>query len=237
MSDRELLDIHHKDADFEHYWNGEPAGLKDPARSGIRFALLCKLAFTCGSDTVKAKRLAESSPFYASLDAQARKAWARLFPTEYDKAQRQNPDRYGEDQRYHAKSRSSENKVPLSAVSPTPDANWRDPLILNDEGKPRACLANILLALRLSKEWCGTLGFDEFSLEVVTRLVTPWNTPTGKVWADVDDSLATEWMQRHGIFAYSSKMWAKPSKWSHVKTRFIPYGKGLTPWCGTASRA
>jgi hypothetical protein len=100
---------------------------------------------------------------------------------------------------------TSSDVADVTGPKTTPDDNWRDTLLLNDEGKTRACLANILLALRHSKEWCGTLGFNEFSLEVVTRKTTPWRGKAGHVWTDSDDSLAAEWMQRNGIFVNSSK--------------------------------
>ena len=58
LSDRELLErAHGKDRDFWKYWNGEPGTLSDGSRSGIRFALLSKLAFSCGADEGRARRI------------------------------------------------------------------------------------------------------------------------------------------------------------------------------------
>lgn len=96
LSDSELLRLAHgKDAAFAAYWRGNPANLRDSSRSGIRFALCCKLAFSCGSDEQRARRIAETSPFYASLDDRGRADFARLFSRDYHKAQQRNPARFG----------------------------------------------------------------------------------------------------------------------------------------------
>lgn len=71
--------------------------------------------------------------------------------------------------------------------------DWRDTLIKNQEGKPKALMANAEIALRLSEEWAGRLTFDEFAQDV-------WDQQTQQYWSDIDDLRAAKWMQHHGIF-------------------------------------
>jgi hypothetical protein len=86
----------------------------------------------------------------------------------------------------------------------TAKINWKD-LLLGSKDKEgnlhvMKVLTNALTVFRFATEWQGVLGFSEFSLETVTRRATPWGTPAGSKWRDVDDSLATEWMQKEGVF-------------------------------------
>jgi hypothetical protein len=72
-------------------------------------------------------------------------------------------------------------------------------MILSEKGNPLAILANAITALRASPEWKDVLGFNEFSLFVVTRMETPWGKPPGENWTDTDTIRATEWLQHKGI--------------------------------------
>ncbi len=77
---------------------------------------------------------------------------------------------------------------------------WRNRLILNRDGSPKANLANAITALRWAPEWAGVLGFDEFSLGTVALKPAPWvETVTGAEWADNDDRLTADWLQHQGI--------------------------------------
>ena len=87
-------------------------------------------------------------------------------------------------------------------------AAWRRLLIYRQTKgtpQPERLLANAMIAFRYASEWDGVLGFNEFSQQVVTHRPTPWGKEVGSSWADADDSLATEWLQREaGIFVTSN---------------------------------
>jgi hypothetical protein len=94
-----------------------------------------------------------------------------------------------------------------------PQNDWRMRLICrqtrNGEPQPFPVLANAIIAFRHAPEWEGVLGFNEFSLQVVTLQPTPWGKPVGSSWTDVDDSLTTEWLQREGGILVTSNMVAE----------------------------
>jgi len=87
---------------------------------------------------------------------------------------------------FHAKKRKHPN-------GPASYGDWRDLLIKNREGNPRAVLANAEIALRASAEWAGRLAYDEFAQDV-------WDRQQEQYWTDVDDLVAAKWMQHNGIF-------------------------------------
>ena len=81
--------------------------------------------------------------------------------------------------------------------------SWKDNLLLNDKGTPKACLANAIDALRYAPEWDGVLWHDEFAVRTVARNRPPFLSPSDEFfeadWADRDDILTAEWLQRQGI--------------------------------------
>lgn len=88
-------------------------------------------------------------------------------------------------------------------------ADWRSLLIYRQTRgaplQPERLLANAMTALRHAPEWDSVFAFNEFSQKVVTHRPTPWEKQVGSRWADADDSLATEWLQREaGIFVGSN---------------------------------
>jgi predicted P-loop ATPase len=79
--------------------------------------------------------------------------------------------------------------------------SWREHLLMNDRGNPRAVLANAITALRLAPEWDGVLGFNEFSTSTVALISPPWqHMATGGEWTDHEDRLAADWFQHNGIY-------------------------------------
>ena len=84
-------------------------------------------------------------------------------------------------------------------------SGWRAKLIKNDDKKPKACLANILTALRHAPEWKAVLRYDAFAYRIVLAAAPPWATLRTewltRPWTDDDDCRTAEWMQRHGIMA------------------------------------
>jgi predicted P-loop ATPase len=81
---------------------------------------------------------------------------------------------------------------------------WRDQLIRNNQGAPRAQLANAITALREAPEWHGHLYFDEFAIRTVLVAPPPWeaggNQPwVSRPWTDHDDILAANWLQHESI--------------------------------------
>src|ERR1017187_9845250 len=98
---------------------------------------------------------------------------------------------------------SNSNEQPHGAQAPKTDrlSNWSDGLILNQDGKPKAVLANAITAFRQAPEWAGVLAFNEFSIATVTRRPAPWNGPVAnREWTDHEDRLAANWLQHVGIF-------------------------------------
>ena len=88
-------------------------------------------------------------------------------------------------------------------------ADWHSLLIYRQTKgappQPERLLANAITALRYAPEWHGVLAFNEFSLQAVTLRATPWRKQVCSRWIDVDDSLATEWLQREvGVFVGSN---------------------------------
>jgi hypothetical protein len=75
--------------------------------------------------------------------------------------------------------------------------DWRKELLRNDKGKVLPILANAITALRSAPEWCGVLGWDEFSMQVAVLRAAPWGCDGA--WTDQEDRRTTEWLQHHGI--------------------------------------
>jgi predicted P-loop ATPase len=80
----------------------------------------------------------------------------------------------------------------------TAAGDWRDRLIRNGDGSPKAILANAITAIRSAPEFEGRLRFDEFRVCSVASAPLPWAAEPQK-WTDVDDILLAEWLQRNGI--------------------------------------
>jgi predicted P-loop ATPase len=80
---------------------------------------------------------------------------------------------------------------------------WRKELLLNEDGEPRAVLANAITALRGAPEWDGVLWHDAFATTTVARKPPPWvRDPAGwsdTPWADRDDALVADWLQHQDI--------------------------------------
>lgn len=74
---------------------------------------------------------------------------------------------------------------------------WREELVVNDKGQPRAILANAITALRSAPEWSGVLAWDEFAMRVIVMRNPPWGAV--EAWSDQEDRRTTEWLQRNGI--------------------------------------
>jgi len=72
-------------------------------------------------------------------------------------------------------------------------------LVVTDNGKPKALLANAIIALTYAPEWEGVLGFNEFSLDTVALKNTPWAAAAGLRWTDQEDRLTADWLQHNGI--------------------------------------
>ena len=81
---------------------------------------------------------------------------------------------------------------------PAADAGWRDELIPNKDGNPKALLANAITALRSAPEWVGVLAYDEFAVRTLRHKPAPWGGEAGP-WTDADDIRTAEWLQHRGI--------------------------------------
>ncbi len=83
-------------------------------------------------------------------------------------------------------------------------ATWRRQLIMSEDRKPRALIANVVTALRLAPEWRGVIRYDEFSRACMIMPPRPWIDGRDgwrpEPWSDNSDIDATVWMQKQGIY-------------------------------------
>jgi predicted P-loop ATPase len=107
-------------------------------------------------------------------------------------------------------------------------------MIRNQEGSPKALLANAITALRYDPAWWGVLAFNEFSLYVVTKKSAPWKKEAGRNWTDYDDSMCADWLQHAGILV-SSKVAGEAVQTVARENSFHPVKDYLTglEWDGT----
>lgn len=70
-------------------------------------------------------------------------------------------------------------------------------IIYSETGKILPVLANAIAVLR--EEWSGVLGFNEFSLHIMTRKKTVFEKPGNENWNDVDDIRTSDWLQHRGV--------------------------------------
>lgn len=80
---------------------------------------------------------------------------------------------------------------------------WRAGLLCNEDGYPRALLANAIHALRQAPEWQGVLWHNELAAATEARRAPPWAAQqqpwTDAPWSDREDTLAAAWLQQQGI--------------------------------------
>ncbi|MGE3291321.1 MAG: VapE domain-containing protein [Geminicoccaceae bacterium] len=80
---------------------------------------------------------------------------------------------------------------------------WRAGLLCNEEGYPRALLANAIHALRAAPEWQGVLWHNELATATEARRAPPWAARqqpwVDAPWSDREDTLAAAWLQQQGI--------------------------------------
>jgi predicted P-loop ATPase len=72
-------------------------------------------------------------------------------------------------------------------------------MIRTEGGGKMPLLANAITALQTAAEWQSVLGFNEFTLQVVTRKSPPWPKPMAANWTDIDDIKLAEWLQHSGV--------------------------------------
>jgi len=76
--------------------------------------------------------------------------------------------------------------------------DWRVALVVNEKTRvPLQAFINAVYALRLSPDWGGVIGFDEFRRQTVARSKTPWGYEG--VWSDDQDLCATQWLSEQAI--------------------------------------
>ena len=80
------------------------------------------------------------------------------------------------------------------------DADWTGELILDNQGRIVANVANLVLMFRHAPKWKGVLGFNEFAAYVVIRKRPPWgNEAPDALWTDDHETQAQVWFQKNGI--------------------------------------
>jgi Virulence-associated protein E/Primase C terminal 2 (PriCT-2)/Bifunctional DNA primase/polymerase, N-terminal len=96
-----------------------------------------------------------------------------------------------------------------------PGTEWTRGLKRTANGAPKPLLANAVIALRQSPDWCGSLAHNAFTLETSIDAPPPWHTElspaasrddddkqtdwTPRVWTEHDDLCLTDWMQHQGV--------------------------------------
>jgi predicted P-loop ATPase len=78
--------------------------------------------------------------------------------------------------------------------------DWEAQLILKD-GKPTACLANLILILRKNPDWKDVIAWDEFNLRVAIRKQPPWmgHEAADAPWTDHHESQTRVWFQKRKL--------------------------------------
>lgn len=118
-----------------------------------------------------------------------------------------------------------------------PDVPWRSLLKKNDEGIPKAIIANAYLVLTHHPAWRGVLAYDEFSCNMVKLKAPPYSGGTTGLWSTADASKTLIWLQmKEGIMLRSS---AAADEAALTVARDHPYHavrdwlERLPPWDGT----
>ena len=104
-----------------------------------------------------------------------------------------------------------------------PQAAWRNELILTDKKKPKALLANAIIALRRAPQWQGSLRYDAFHQRTVIKGRLPWAIePVSDIeWSNVHDIRTAEWMQHQEIYI-SPDVAGQAAEAVAAETRFHP---------------
>lgn len=73
---------------------------------------------------------------------------------------------------------------------------WHKQLIVNEEGVAKACIANVLTALREAPEFAATIGYDMLRCEAMKLGPLPWDErDVSRPWRDNDDRMLAVWLQ------------------------------------------
>ncbi|HMU53172.1 MAG TPA: VapE family protein [Geminicoccaceae bacterium] len=84
-------------------------------------------------------------------------------------------------------------------ASPSRKPRWWDDLLLNREGEPRDCIANIALVLRSDQDFVDKVRFDQL-LNAAVCCDMPWRPGQDwRPWTDGDDIALTERLQLLGL--------------------------------------
>jgi predicted P-loop ATPase len=80
---------------------------------------------------------------------------------------------------------------------------WRNHLIVSDNGAVKPLLANAIAAIKFAPGWFGCLQFDVFARKVMIVADPPINTRElnwqPRAWTPDDDVLFTDWLHHKGI--------------------------------------
>lgn len=88
----------------------------------------------------------------------------------------------------------------MAKVVKIPAPDWKDRLLLKENGEVRSCLANVALILENDPAIAGSFAFDDFAYRTAILKPTPWSQSTNREWTDIDDINATIWLQQaHGL--------------------------------------
>ena len=97
-----------------------------------------------------------------------------------------------------AKKRQAAARPPQQLQSYNGASDWRENLINNEWGEPKALMTNVCLALG-DQVWNGVLGFNEFTAMIAMRRAAPWivneTAFEERPWTDADTRMATMWVQ------------------------------------------
>ncbi len=77
---------------------------------------------------------------------------------------------------------------------------WRNKMAFSETGDPKGIMSNVSILLRECQETKGSLGFNDFSNEIMVLRKMPWEYGAGnpcedRQWTDADELAMTEWVQ------------------------------------------
>jgi putative DNA primase/helicase len=100
---------------------------------------------------------------------------------------------------------------PPSIITVGSDGAWSDALLRNDNGAPKALLANILMVLANDSKYQDLVAYDEFSGDIILQRPAAWlpNIAVGSPWNDTCDSLLTAELQKDYGFALQTRIAAE----------------------------
>lgn len=82
----------------------------------------------------------------------------------------------------------------VGVLAPPEQSDWRDRLLVNREGNLKSDISNIDLVLQNDDDWCGVLGYCDFSYRIIKRKPPPYEYGEVGEWTDADNTRLRIWL-------------------------------------------